>query len=121
MIENGRLADFTVILLPSRRFRGFPGQILSDGKPLPITHQTTADQLVTLLGEPFGTSHNDWDDATVLFYEFDTGEVQCAFDKSRRTLDSLEFWYEPELSQKGACSDLLASDKPFPDQLHRQL
>jgi hypothetical protein len=120
MIENERLADFTVIPLPSRRFRGFTGQILSNGKPLAITNQTTTDHLIELLGEPFGTSNNDWDDATVVFYEFETGEVQFAFDKSRRTLDSIEFWYEPELSQKGAC-ETYGIPKTFPDRLRRTL
>jgi len=119
-VENGRIADFTVTTANSVSFRRFAGTILNDHVPVSISARTTPEQLAAVLGEPFGRSNNEWDDAMVFFYEFDTGEVQFAFDRKRGTLDTIEFWYEPELSRDGACKDY-GIEKPFPKELRREL
>jgi hypothetical protein len=120
IIEHGRIGDITVVLRPSRMFKPFPGKFLRDGQPIDLSNATTTEELVRHLGEPFGKSDNEWDDATVLFYEWDTGEAQFAFGNDTGTLDSIEFWYEPELSQPGAC-ETYGIAKPFPDELKRKL
>ena len=120
MVENGRIGDFTVVLADSKRFRSFPGSILNDDVPAAISARTTPEELVTQLGEPFGRSKNDWDDAVVYFYEYEAGEVQFAFDKERGTLDAMDFWYEPELSQRGAC-ETYGIQKAFPEEFRRTL
>jgi hypothetical protein len=120
VVEHGRIGDITVVLRPSKLFKPFPGRFLNDGRPIDLSNTATVETLTTLLGEPFGTSNNDWDDATVLFYEWDTGEAQFAFGNDTGTLDSVEFWYEPELAQSGAC-DTYGIDKVFPDQFKRTL
>jgi len=120
VVEQDRIADLTIILRPSRAFAAFPGRFLNDGSPIELTNALRPEALIAQLGEPFGTSDNDWDDATVLFYEFDTGEAQFGFGNDTGTLDSIEFWYEPELAQAGAC-DTYGINKAFPDALKRKL
>lgn len=120
MIDKEIICDMTILLRPSGRYRAFPGRIMDGLRTLAIEGDTTAEQLVALLGEPWARSNNDWDDAVVLYYEYSTGEVQYAFDKERGTLDSIEFWYEPELSQEGAC-ETYGIDKEFPAAFRRKL
>ena len=120
IIEDGRIGDITIFLRPTRPFAPFPGRFLRNGTAITLAAATTPEQLIQLLGEPFGRSNNDWDSATMLFYENESGEAQFAFDKNRNTLDSIEFWYEPELSQKDACKTY-GIDKSFPDIYRRKL
>lgn len=120
IIEHGRIGDITIVLRPSKVFQPFPGRFFADGQSIQLSGATTVDGLQRLLGPPFGQSNNDWDDATVLFYEWESGEAQFAFGNDTRTLDSIEFWYEPELSQPGAC-ETYGIPTPFPDHLKRKL
>jgi len=56
----------------------------------------------------------------VWFYEFEAGETQFAFGNDTGTLDSIEFWYEPELQQAGAC-ETYGIHKLFPESFKRKL
>jgi hypothetical protein len=120
VVEDGLLGDMTIVLRPSRVFRAFPGRFLANDRPIDLTNRTTPEQLVEFLGEPFGRSDNDWDDALVFFYEHESGEAQFAFGNDDETLDSIAFWYEPELSQAGAC-ETYGIRKPFPENRRRKL
>ena len=91
IIEHGRIGDISVVLRPSRAFRAYAGPFLSNGTPVALSHATTPEELAALLGEPFGRSANDWDDAVVFFYEHPAGEAQFAFGHDTGTLDSIEF------------------------------
>jgi hypothetical protein len=119
-IEDGRLADISVSLVASRGFAAFGGRVLYWGEAISVSRATTPEMLVGLIGEPFGRSNNTWDDAVVLFYEYDCGEVQWAFGKKGGTLEMIEVWYEPELSQGNAC-ETYGIGKPFPEELRRTL
>jgi hypothetical protein len=120
VVEHGRIGDLTIVLRPSKAFRSFPGRFLNGGEPITLTNATRLEELIAQLGEPFGTSNNDWDDAKVLFYEFPAGETQFAFGNDTGALDSIEFWYEPELQQKGAC-ETYGISKVFPEEFKRKL
>lgn len=116
-LEGGRLSDFTLEFIASGRTQPFPGIVQNDGATLPISHQTTEDQLVRLLGEPFCRAA---DEETIVFYEYSVGEVQFTFSRYLATLEAIELWYEPELSWPGEL-ERLGVEQPFPDQLRRRL
>jgi len=119
-IEHHRLADFIIYLRPAKPFRPFTGKILCNNNPTSLSPNAKIAEVVSLLDEPFARSKNDWDSATVLFYETPTGEAQFAFDKETGKLISIECWYEPELSQPGACQTY-GIERDFPDNLRRTL
>ena len=120
VVEHGRIADLTIVLRPSRAVKPFPGRFLNDGQRLDVSNATRPEELIAQLGDPFGKSDNDWDDAMVWFYEFEAGETQFAFGNDTGTLDSIEFWYEPELQQAGAC-ETYGIHKLFPESFKRKL
>jgi hypothetical protein len=115
--DEDLLSDFTVSLV-SDGGKPFPGSILHGGRPLAISEQTTREQLLALLGEPFAESNADGD--TVLYYEHASAEVQFSFAEHLGTLEAIEVWFEPELSQPGALEQNSIS-KPFPAEWCRRL
>jgi hypothetical protein len=115
--DEDLLSDFTVSLVWDGG-KPFPGVILHSGKPVAISKQTTREQLLGLLGEPFAESNAEGD--TVLYYEHPAAEVQFTFTEHLGTLEGIEVWYEPELSQPGALEQNGIS-KPFPPELRRRL
>ena len=119
-IKNQRLAEFSISLHRSKPFRPFPGKILCDGEVTSLTLNSSIPEVVKLLGEPFGNSRDDGDSATVLFYEHTVGEVQFAFGNESGGAESIEFWYEPELSREGTCESY-GIQREFPAALRRRL
>lgn len=120
-VADGSVSDFTIELASSRgggpsEKQTFPGGFTRLGRPLDISVRTTAEQLRELLGEPFAES--DADGERVVFYEYPAGETQFTFDRSRRTLEAIECWYEPELSDPRALESYRI-ERAFPDELRR--
>ncbi len=83
-----------------------------------LSQTTTMDQVREMIGAPFAEAGDEWD--PILFYEFATGEAQFYFEAHSETLESIELWYEPELSQANACK-AYGIDKEFPTEFKRSL
>jgi hypothetical protein len=117
-INNQKLSDFTAVLSGSD-FMPFAGRFVVEDKPVAVSAQSTPEAIMALLGEPFGRSDQE-ESTLVLFYEFECGEVQFAFNKDLAALETIEFWFSPELADQRA-REAYGIPDPFPDAFHRSL
>ncbi len=94
LVDDSRLYDFTIAVRGwGKQMRDFRGQYTLSGRPVQVAG-LEAEAVEKLIGEPFARSTRG---DLVLFYEYDHGEVEYAFDDDG-TLLSIEFAYEPELA-----------------------
>lgn len=95
LIDERKLYDFTIAVQGwGKWMRSYRGQITLDGQNVEVAG-LTSEAIEKLLGEPFARSTRG---ELVLFYEYDHGEVEYAFDEDDGTLSTIEFAYESELS-----------------------
>ena len=118
VIENDRLTDL-MLVFTGGEFVPFAGRFFLEGTPVKVSSDSTPESIVGLLGEPFGQSVKE-EGCVILFYEYEEGEVQFAFDTQRQVLESIDFQYDPELSDRGAC-EYYGIEKTFPDNLRRSI
>ncbi|HEY4330584.1 MAG TPA: hypothetical protein VGN88_12670 [Phycisphaerae bacterium] len=118
LLDADRLYDFTVIVAGGQgsRYGSYTGKFLREGQELMVSRETTAENILEWLGEPFAKSERD---DLVLFYEYGEGEVQYAFDEDWK-LESVEFGYEPELGVKKA-REYYGIERELPAEFNRTL